>query len=124
MNDQELIAQANAILDNDTPVGWTVLRDALWAYRREYDLLKGQQQPKLPAGLKPLSGRQATIYDFSASYFAQRGYSPSVRDIAEAVGLLSSSTVHGHLDRLEKKGYITRHGKRGFTINGLREGKA
>jgi len=37
-----------------------------------------------------------------------KGYPPSVREIGEAVGLASSSTVHGHLDRLEKKGLIRR----------------
>ena len=37
-----------------------------------------------------------------------KGISPSVREIGEAVGLRSSSTVHGHLRRLESKGYIRR----------------
>ncbi len=37
-----------------------------------------------------------------------KGYPPSVREIGEAVGLASSSTVHGHLSRLEEKGYIER----------------
>ena len=36
------------------------------------------------------------------------GYAPSVRDIGKAVGLTSTSTVHGHLIRLEKKGFIKR----------------
>ena len=38
----------------------------------------------------------------------EKGYPPSVREIGEAVGLASSSTVHGHLSRLEGKGYIRR----------------
>ncbi|MCD8035793.1 MAG: transcriptional repressor LexA [Clostridiales bacterium] len=38
----------------------------------------------------------------------ERGYPPSVREICDAVGLKSTSTVHGHLERLEKKGYIRR----------------
>ena len=37
-----------------------------------------------------------------------RGYAPSVREIGEAVGLKSTSTVHGHLTRLEKKGLLHR----------------
>lgn len=37
-----------------------------------------------------------------------KGYPPSVREIGEAVGLASSSTVHGHLARLESKGFIRR----------------
>ena len=38
----------------------------------------------------------------------ERGYAPSVREIGEAVGLRSTSTVHGHLTRLEKKGLLRR----------------
>lgn len=38
----------------------------------------------------------------------KKGYPPSVREIGEAVGLASSSTVHGHLARLESKGFIRR----------------
>ncbi|MBC8079472.1 MAG: transcriptional repressor LexA [Gorillibacterium sp.] len=55
-----------------------------------------------------LSGRQQAILDFIRSEVRLKGYPPSVREIGEAVGLASSSTVHGHLDRLEKKGMIRR----------------
>lgn len=55
-----------------------------------------------------LSSRQQAILDFIRSEVKDRGYPPSVREIGEAVGLASSSTVHGHLSRLEKKGYIRR----------------
>lgn len=55
-----------------------------------------------------LSNRQQAILDFIRSEVRERGYPPSVREIGEAVGLASSSTVHGHLDRLEKKGFIRR----------------
>jgi repressor LexA len=55
-----------------------------------------------------LSGRQQAILDFIRDEVRQKGYPPSVREIGEAVGLASSSTVHGHLDRLEKKGMIRR----------------
>ena len=55
-----------------------------------------------------LSGRQQAILEFIASEVKAKGYPPSVREIGEAVGLASSSTVHGHLDRLEKKGMIRR----------------
>src|SRR5690606_30538037 len=48
------------------------------------------------------------ILDFIKSEVEVKGYPPSVREIAKAVGLASSSTVHGHLERLEKKGYIRR----------------
>ena len=55
-----------------------------------------------------LSPRQQAILDFIKARVKERGYPPSVREIGEAVGLASSSTVHGHLDRLEKKGLIRR----------------
>ncbi|MCR8656858.1 transcriptional repressor LexA [Paenibacillus endoradicis] len=58
--------------------------------------------------MKQLSKRQLSILDFIKQEVKDKGYPPSVREIAEAVGLLSSSTVHGHLDRLEKKGFIRR----------------
>lgn len=55
-----------------------------------------------------ISKRQQAILDFIKEQVAHKGYPPSVREIGEAVGLASSSTVHGHLARLEKKGYIRR----------------
>lgn len=58
--------------------------------------------------MQKLSKRQQMIVDFIKSEVATKGYPPSVREIAKAVGLASSSTVHGHLNRIEKKGYIRR----------------
>lgn len=55
-----------------------------------------------------LSKRQQMILDFIKSEVDKKGYPPSVREIAVAVGLASSSTVHGHLERIETKGYIRR----------------
>src|SRR5690625_571575 len=55
-----------------------------------------------------LSNRQQMILDFIKSEVETKGYPPSVREIAKAVGLASSSTVHGHLARIESKGYIRR----------------
>ncbi|MFA9557990.1 transcriptional repressor LexA [Evansella sp. AB-rgal1] len=55
-----------------------------------------------------LSKRQQDILDFIKREVKDKGYPPSVREIGEAVGLASSSTVHGHLSRLEKKGLIRR----------------
>lgn len=55
-----------------------------------------------------LSKRQQLILDFIKKEVREKGYPPSVREIGQAVGLASSSTVHGHLSRLEKKGYIRR----------------
>ncbi|WP_166241651.1 transcriptional repressor LexA [Paenibacillus turpanensis] len=55
-----------------------------------------------------ISNRQQAILEFIKTEVRAKGYPPSVREIGEAVGLASSSTVHGHLDRLEKKGLIRR----------------
>ncbi|MGG3957124.1 transcriptional repressor LexA [Bhargavaea massiliensis] len=55
-----------------------------------------------------LSKRQQQILDFIKQEVRTKGYPPSVREIGEAVGLASSSTVHGHLARLESKGFIRR----------------
>jgi len=59
--------------------------------------------------MQKLSKRQQMIYDFICNEVELKGYPPSVREIAEAVGLASSSTVHGHLARIESKGYIRRN---------------
>lgn len=58
--------------------------------------------------MSKISKRQNLILEFIKSEVREKGYPPSVREIAVAVGLQSSSTVHGHLDRLEKKGFIRR----------------
>ncbi len=55
-----------------------------------------------------LSKRQQEILNFIKEEVRKKGYPPSVREIGEAVGLASSSTVHGHLSRLESKGLIRR----------------
>jgi repressor LexA len=55
-----------------------------------------------------LSDKQRRILDFICNEQLNKGYPPSVREICEAVGLKSTSTVHGHLERLEKKGFIRR----------------
>ena len=52
--------------------------------------------------------KQKEIYEFLKTYTENKGYPPSVREICEAVNLRSTSTVHGHLKRLEKKGLIKR----------------
>ncbi|MDR3307526.1 MAG: transcriptional repressor LexA, partial [Coriobacteriales bacterium] len=55
-----------------------------------------------------LTNRQQEILDFLRTATAKQGYPPSVREIGNAVGLSSSSTVHSHLQALENKGYIHR----------------
>ncbi|WP_213423233.1 transcriptional repressor LexA [Bhargavaea massiliensis] len=58
--------------------------------------------------MKKMSKRQEAILTFIKEEVRTKGYPPSVREIGEAVGLASSSTVHGHLARLENKGLIRR----------------
>jgi repressor LexA len=58
--------------------------------------------------MKDLGNKQKQIYDYIKDEIKTKGYPPSVREICDAVDLKSTSTVHGHLDRLEKKGYIRR----------------
>lgn len=55
-----------------------------------------------------LSSTQYKIYMYLKDFTLNHGYAPSVRDICKAVGLTSTSTVHGHLTRLQKKGLIER----------------
>ena len=58
--------------------------------------------------MNDLSAKQQQILEYMKAEVREKGYPPSVREICEAVGLKSTSTVHGHLARLEKKGYIRR----------------
>lgn len=55
-----------------------------------------------------LSEKQKKILNFLKQEIRTKGYPPSVREICDAVGLKSTSTVHGYLERLEKKGLIRR----------------
>src|SRR5436305_13390408 len=55
-----------------------------------------------------LTKRQQEIFDFIKRYSARYGYPPTVRDIGNAVGLASSSTVHAHLANLERIGLLRR----------------
>ena len=58
--------------------------------------------------IKENSDKQTQIYNFLIEFTKSKGYPPSVREICQAVSLKSTSTVHGHLKRLEKKGLIYR----------------
>lgn len=55
-----------------------------------------------------LTPKQAAILAVIKKNIKQKGYPPSVREIGQAVGLSSSSTVHGYLKKLEAKGYLRR----------------
>ena len=63
-----------------------------------------------------LSAMQQKIYDYIASCIREQGYPPSVREIGEAVGLKSPSTVHFHLKHLEEAGVISKGAGKGRAI--------
>lgn len=62
------------------------------------------------------NNKQQEIYEYIKNQIKEKGYPPSVREIGAAVGLRSTSTVHGHLERLEKKGLIKRDATKPRTI--------
>jgi repressor LexA len=64
-------------------------------------------KPKAVGDVRP-TVRQREILDFIQSQMRVRGYPPSVREIGEAVGLTSTSTVHAHLSTLQRLGYLRR----------------
>lgn len=55
-----------------------------------------------------ITAKQEEILEYIKSQILERGFPPSVRDICEAVHLKSTSSVHSHLETLEKNGYIRR----------------
>ena len=57
---------------------------------------------------KRISKKQEEILEYIKSQILSRGFPPSVREICEAVHLKSTSSVHSHLEMLEKNGYIRR----------------
>ncbi len=59
--------------------------------------------------MKTLSSKQQHIIDFIRRFLLDRGYPPSIRDIASACGISSTSVVDYNLDILEREGYIRRH---------------
>src|SRR5438105_6455251 len=63
-----------------------------------------------------LSERQSKILDYIRYVTRVRNYPPSVREIGEAVGLSSSSTVHNHLNQLERRGLIRRDPSKSRTV--------
>jgi repressor LexA len=70
---------------------------------------------------KGLTRRQREILAFVQRYTEAHGYPPSVREIGQALGLTSSSTVHSHLSALEKKGYIRRDPSKPRALEVLRD---
>src|SRR5207245_11405495 len=70
---------------------------------------------------KGLTRRQREILTFVQRYADAHGYPPSVREIGQALGLTSSSTVHSHLSALGKKGYLRRAASKPRALEVLRK---
>ncbi|MBQ7153705.1 MAG: repressor LexA, partial [Clostridia bacterium] len=63
-----------------------------------------------------LSAKQEEILNYIKEEILSKGYPPAVREICSAVGLRSTSSVHAHLETLEKMGYIRRDPTKPRTI--------
>jgi repressor LexA len=70
-----------------------------------------------------LTGRQREIWSFLVEYVDRHGYPPTVREIGEAVGLASPSTVHAHLANLERAGLLRRDPTKPRALELLGRGK-
>ena len=81
----------------------------------------GSRRPEYDPGddnnlTEQLTERQHKILDYIRYVTKVRSYPPSVREIGEAVGLSSSSTVHNHLNQLERRGLIKRDPSKSRTV--------
>ncbi len=74
----------------------------------------------MPRKKPELNKRERAILNYIEKQINEFGFSPSVREIAQAVGLSSTATVHGYVLRLEEKGYIKKHGRKGRTLQVLK----
>lgn len=63
-----------------------------------------------------LTDKEQSVYNYITDIIKRDGYSPSVRDIKEALSIKSTSTVHSYLERLEKKGYIQKETGKSRTL--------
>ena len=71
--------------------------------------------------MKELKPREKEIYDFIIDFALKNNYLPSFRDIGDAIGLQSTSSIFGYVDGLRYKGYITQEpGSKRYSVKGLR----
>lgn len=63
-----------------------------------------------------LTKKQQQVYDFLENYTRTEGYPPSIREMCKGLGVKSTSTIHGHLSRLEEKGFIKRESTKNRAI--------
>lgn len=71
--------------------------------------------------MKPITYRQRAALQAIIKLTDAQGYPPTVREISEEIGLTSSSTTQGLLDKLEEKGYIKRQGHTPRALRVLRD---
>lgn len=57
---------------------------------------------------RPLTVQQRRVYEYVYRYNVQHGVAPALGEIAQAIGVTSPATVHGHLKTLERKGWLAR----------------
>jgi repressor LexA len=82
-----------------------------------YPAEEGSEAPAGPA--PPLTERQRRVLDVIRTWIDRRGYPPTVREIGDAVGLNSTSSVAYQLRSLQRKGYLRRSGSRPRTVGVL-----
>jgi repressor LexA len=66
--------------------------------------------------MQPLTRKKKEVYDYICATLEENGYSPSVRDIRDNLGIKSTSTVHSYLGKLEEKGYIRKEDGKSRTL--------
>ena len=72
--------------------------------------------------MEKLTRMQKVVYNYLKSQIKENGYPPSVREICDAIGLKSTSSVHAHLETLTDKGWINRSKSKNRSIEILEEG--
>ena len=72
--------------------------------------------------MEKLTRMQKVVYNYLKSQIKENGYPPSVREICDAIGLSSTSSVHAHLETLTEKGWINRSKSKNRSIEILEEG--
>lgn len=75
-----------------------------------------KKEKDVASKMEKLTLKEKEVYDFICNTLRRAGYSPTVRDIQNALGIKSTSTVHSYLDRLEAKGYISKTAGKSRTI--------
>ena len=66
--------------------------------------------------MQVLTRKEKEVYDYICATIEENGYSPSVRDIRDNLGIKSTSTVHSYINKLEEKGYIRKQDGKSRTL--------